>query len=288
MFMEYFHTFEPGGGPAVSISPALFVSHGAPTAALARDSYRDALAAFAKKVPPSAIMVLSAHWLTEGAVEVTAIAGNNGTIHDFSGFPDELYRMAYPAPGSEPLARIAAVLLAEKKIPAALNHARGLDHGAWVPLTIMYPESNVPVAQISIPWPSTPEMLFAMGEALRPLRARGVLLVGSGGMTHNLSLMAGVEKDAAPLKEAAAFDAWVAAKVHNRDAAELFEYLPLAPHAAAMHPTAEHLLPLFFTLGCARDDDRLETVFEGFHHAAFSMRSFAFTAARDNKGGADD
>lgn len=277
--MEYFHTFEPGAGPAISISAALFVSHGAPSTVLDRDSYYDALAAFAKKNPPSAIMVLSAHWLTGAAVEITAIAGNNGTIHDFSGFPEELYRMTYPAPGSEPLARTAADLLAAKKIPVALNHARGLDHGAWVPLMIMYPEPNVPVVQVSIPRPSTPEMLFAMGEALRPLRARGVLLIGSGGMTHNLSLLAWGTKDAEPLKEAAAFDAWVAAKVQNRDAAELFEYLPLAPHAAAMHPTPEHFLPLFFTLGCARGDDRLETVYGGFHHAALSMRSFAFTAA---------
>ncbi len=277
--MEYFHTFEPGAGPGVSISPALFISHGAPTAAWERDPYFDSLTAFGKKRPPSAVIVVSAHWLTGGTVEVTAIAGNNATIHDFSGFPDELYRMTYPAPGSESLARAAAELLAEKKIPVALNHVRGLDHGAWVPLTIMYPERNVPVVQVSMPWPSTPETLFTMGEAMRPLRARGVLLAASGGMTHNLSLLAWEAKEAAPLKEAAAFDAWVAAKVKNRDTAELFEYLPLAPHAAAMHPTAEHFMPLFFTLGCARDDDRLETVFEGFRYAALSMRSFAFTAA---------
>lgn len=282
--MEYFHSFEPGAGAAVSISPALFVSHGAPTEALERGVYYDSLAAFAKKNPPNAIMVLSAHWLTGDAVEITAIAGTNGTLHDFSGFPEELYRMQYPAPGSESLARTAAGLMAAKNIKVALNHARGLDHGAWVPLTIMWPASDVPVAQISIPWPSTPEMLFAMGEALRPLRAHGVLLVGSGGVTHNLSLLALGTKDAAPLKEAAVFDAWVAAKVQNRDAAKLFEFLPLAPHAAAMHPTAEHFLPLFFTLGCARDDDRLETVYEGFRLAALSMRSFAFTVARD-KGG---
>lgn len=277
--MEYFHAVEPGAGPAVSAAPALFVSHGAPTAVLERNGFYASLAAFGKKHRPSAIITVSAHWLTEGATEVTAIAGNNTAIHDFSGFPDELYRMEYPAPGNVPLARTVAGLLAAKKMNVALNHARGLDHGAWTPLAVMYPEHNVPVVQVSIPWPSTPEVLFTMGEALGRLRAGGALLIGSGGMTHNLSMLARGTKDAAPLKEAAEFDAWAAAKVQDRDAAELFEYLSLAPHAAAMHPTAEHFLPLFFTLGCARDDDRLETVFEGFHHAALSMRSFAFTSA---------
>lgn len=277
--MEYFHTFEPGGGSAVSAPPALFVSHGAPTVALERDSYYESLAAFAKKHSPLAIIVVSAHWLTGGAVEVTATAGNNLTIHDFFGFPDELCRMKYPAPGSEPLARAAAELLAAKNMNVSLNHMRGLDHGAWVPLTIMYPETNVPVVQVSIPWPSTPEMLFAMGGAVRPLRAQGVLLVGSGGVTHNLSLVGGKKKDAVPLKGVVAFDDWVAAKLRDRNTADLLNYPRKAPRAAAMHPTAEHFMPLFFTLGCAQDGDRLETVFEGFQYAALSMRSFAFTAA---------
>ena len=276
--MNYFHSFEPGNGPVASIPPSLFVSHGDPTTVLGRDSFCESLAAFAKKHTPTAIIVVSAHWVTGKTVEVTAIAGNNGTIHDFSGFPDELYQLKYPAPGSEPLARAVAELLTAKKIGVALNHARGLDHGVWVPLMIMYPDATVPVAQVSIPWPSTPETLFTMGEALRPLRARGVLLIGSGGMTHNLSLLAWKEKNADPLKEAAAFDAWVMAKVEDRDMAELFEYLALAPRAAFMHPTAEHFLPLFFALGGAWDDDRLEPVFEGFHHASLSMRSFAFTS----------
>ncbi len=277
--MEYFHAIEPGSGRAAAPAPALFVSHGSPAAALDRDSYYESLAAFAKKLSPAAIIVVSAHWLTSGAVEVTAIEGNSGTIHDFSGFPDELYSREYHAPGSVTLARTAADLLAAKNITVALNHARGLDHGAWVPLTIMFPEANVPVVQVSIPWPSAPEMLFTMGEALRPLRSRGVLPIGSGGMTHNLSLLEWEKKHAPAPREAAAFEEWVAAKLQDRDAAELFEYMALAPHAAAMHPTAEHFLPLFFTLGCARDGDRLETVFEGFHYAALSMRTFAFTAA---------
>lgn len=276
--MEYFHTFEPGAGLAAASAPALFVSHGAPAVLLERDGFTASLAAFGKKCRPSAIVIVSAHWLTEGAVEVTAVAGNNSIIHDFSGFPKALYGMEYPAPGSGRLARAAAELLTAKMANVALNHARGLDHGVWAPLTIMYPEANTPVVQISIPWPATPDMLYTMGEALRPLRARGVLLIGSGGMTHNLSLPVSA-KEAPPLKEAMAFDAWVAAKVRDRDAAELFEYLSLAPHAAAMHPTADHFLPFFFTLGCAHGGDRLETVFEGFHHAALSMRSFAFIAA---------
>lgn len=277
--MEYFHTFEPGAGPAAEDAPALFISHGSPTTAMERDVYYESLAAYAKKLSPAAIIVVSAHWLTGGTVEVTAIEGNSGTIHDFSGFPKDLYELKYPAPGSMALARAAADLLTAEKISVALNHARGLDHGAWVPLSIMFPAANVPVVQVSIPWPSAPEKLFAMGEALRSLRARGVLLIGSGGMTHNLSLLAWAEKNAPPMKEAEAFEAWVDAKLRNRDAAELFEYHPLAPYAAAMHPTAEHFLPLFFTLGCARGGDRLETVFEGFHYAALSMRTFAFTAA---------
>ncbi len=277
--MEYFHAFEPGSGPAVQAAPALFVSHGSPTTALDHDSYYASLSVFAQNLSPSAIVVVSAHWLTDSALEVTAIEGNCGTIHDFSGFPDELYGIEYHPRGNSALARTIVELLAQHKIASSLNYTRGLDHGAWVPLSIMFPDANVPVVEVSIPWPSDPEILFAMGEALRPLRLRKVMLIGSGGMTHNLSLLAWDQKNAPALGDAAAFDAWVAAKLQNRDAAEIFEYLLLAPHAAAMHPTAEHFLPLFFTLGCAWDGDRLATVFEGFHHAALSMRTFAFTAA---------
>ncbi len=274
--MEYFHSVEPGAGTALFPAAAMFVSHGAPTVALEEDGYHRSLREFAKKTGiPRAVVVLSSHWLTDGAFEVTAVPVNP-TIHDFSGFPKELYDIEYAAPGDQALAREIGDLLAAKKRKVLLNHARGLDHGAWVPLMIMYPDHRVPVVQISLPLPATPELLFAAGEALKPLRARGVLMLGSGSMTHNLALLSWRRKEGPPFPEAAAFDRWVAEKVKNRDAAELFEFHSLAPNASHMHPTDEHFLPLFFTLGCAGDEDRLETLYDGFHYGGLAMRSFAF------------
>ncbi len=255
--------------------PACFVSHGAPTAALDDDAYTGALAGFAREQPePAAIVVVSAHWEAHGPVRVNA-AAEPALIYDFGGFPDALYRLSYPAPGSPELAAEIGGLLGEAGIAHTEETARGWDHGVWVPLRLLYPEAAAPVVEISLPLPRTPAVVMALGAALAPLRDRGVLLFGSGGIVHNLRRLRFGEKDAPVDDWAAAFDAWVRVRLEQLDAAGLASYADAAPHAALAVPTTEHFDPLFFVLGACGDADRCSAIFEGFEYGSLSMRSFA-------------
>jgi 4,5-DOPA dioxygenase extradiol len=254
--------------------PALFVSHGSPLVALDRDEYDRALARFAEgHPPPAAIVAVSAHWETRAPVRVSS-SERPPTIHDFGGFPEELYRLAYPAPGAPELAREIVASLEEALVPATLDPARGLDHGAWVPLRFLYPDAGVPVVQVSLPRPRTAEAVFQIGRALAPLRDRGVLLFGSGGIVHNLGLVKFDDKHAPVDEWARAFDRWIAERLERLDTDALLSYEE-APHARLAVPTTEHLDPLFAVLGGARPDEGVSLVFEGFHHGNLSMRSFA-------------
>lgn len=254
---------------------ALFVSHGAPTEALADDAYTRALSAYGASRPkPRALVVVSAHWETRAPSRVTA-AEHPATIHDFHGFPPPLYALSYPAPGSPDLAREVC-----ERIPGTLPlDDRGLDHGVWTPLRFVFPKADVPVVALSQPVPRTPADILAMGRALRSLRDDGVMLFGSGGVVHNLQRVRFTEKDAPVEGWAGDFDAWVRDLLVARDEAALVDYRQRAPHAGDAVPSSEHFDPLFFTLGGARDDDRLESVYEGFHYGNLSMRCFAFETA---------
>ncbi len=192
-------------------------------------------------------MVASAHW--ETPVPTVGAAASPSTIHDFGGFPDELYRMRYAAPGAPATAREVVRQLAAAGIEATTDRDRGLDHGAWVPLCLMYPDADVPVTQLSIQPSRDPRYHHRIGEALRPLREVGVLLLGSGSITHNLR-----ELSARPAEEAPhvrQFVDWIADRGAAGDSASLLDYRRLAPHAERNHPTDEHLLPLFVVLGAA-------------------------------------
>jgi len=259
--------------------PSVFVSHGAPTVALEDDEYTRALEAFgARAKRPEAVVVVSAHWEARGPIRVH-VAARPGLIYDFGGFPRALYEMEYPAPGAPTLGDEALRLLTTAGLEAVSETARGWDHGVWVPLRRISPEAAVPVLEISLPVPRTPEMLFRMGHALGPLRSQGALILGSGGVVHNLRLLHWNEKEAPVDDWARVFDEWVAAHLGRHETDDLLRYADRAPHADLAVPTTEHFDPLFFVLGAMSEADRPSPVFTGFHYGNLSMRTVAFAAS---------
>jgi len=228
--------------------PALFVSHGAPTLPIEASPARDFLAGLGKSLGrPKAILAVSAHW-EAGEVAVSA-AERPETIHDFFGFPQELYRMAYAAPGAPDLASRVARLLGEKGIPTHVHPTRGLDHGAWVPLLLMYPDADIPVTQLTVqPSLGTLHHLH-LGEALRPLRDEGVLILGSGGATHNLREFGRHRRDAPPPAWVTGFQEWLATTIEGGKTDDFLHYRERGPDAARNHPSEEHFLPIYAAAG---------------------------------------
>jgi 4,5-DOPA dioxygenase extradiol len=190
-----------------------------------------------------------------------------------------LYRLRYPAPGSPTLARDIVRQLEAAGVGARLAPLRGLDHGAWIPLSLMLPRADVPVLQVSISSRRSPEEHFALGRALRSLRDVGTLVLGSGGATHNLALYArahGRDDDSTPPEWVEAFNAWTAGAVAARRFDDLFRYAERAPYAAQNHPTAEHYLPLFVTLGAAHDDEQGVRIHSSYDRGLLSLDAYAF------------
>jgi 4,5-DOPA dioxygenase extradiol len=259
--------------------PSLFLAHGSPTSVMDKDFAR-ALYKFASRQQKlRAIVVVSAHWQTPGAIRVTSNP-KPPLIYDFAGFPGWLYEITYPCPGDRAVAQMVAVMLERAGLEARLDPDRGLDHGAWVPLTLAFPEAQVPVIQVSLPHPSTPAMMLAMGRALALLRHEHILLIGSGGIVHNLARIHPDEDSPYPEPWAAEFDGWVRDKVGALDVDALGAYARLAPHAGAAVPTTEHFDPLLFTAGTVLPGDIVYDIYEGFRYGTLSMRSFAITGRR--------
>ncbi|HSO07922.1 MAG TPA: class III extradiol ring-cleavage dioxygenase [Pelomicrobium sp.] len=230
--------------------PTVFVSHGAPTLPLEAIPARDFLAALGEELPrPRAVLAVSAHWLADNPA--VSAAPQPETIHDFHGFPAELYQLRYPARGDTVVAERVRALLDGAGFAAAVDGGRGLDHGAWVPLMLMYPGADVPVIQLALQPSRGPAHHLRLGAALAPLRDEGVLILGSGGATHNLREFRGRAPADALEDYAAAFAHWLAQAVECGDRAALGDYRQLAPHAVRNHPTEEHLLPLHVTAGAA-------------------------------------
>ncbi len=229
--------------------PTVFVSHGAPTLPLSEAAARDFLAGYGKMLGrPSAILAVSAHW--ETAAPRLSAATQPETIHDFYGFPRALYEMRYAAPGAPELAARAAALLERAGIAAA-GEERGLDHGAWVPLLLMYPEADIPVTQLSVQTARGAAHQFKIGAALQALRDDGVLILASGSATHNLGELRMGAIDAPTVPWVGAFTDWLAAAVEDGRSDDLVDYRRRAPHAARNHPSEEHFLPFFTALGAA-------------------------------------
>jgi 4,5-DOPA dioxygenase extradiol len=258
--------------------PTLFLSHGSPMHAIEPGAAGVAWEKLGRTLPrPRAVLMVSAHWETS----VPMLTGNPKpeTIHDFGGFPPELYKLRYPAPGAPELATQAVSLLKDADITAGVDGCRGLDHGAWVPLRFIYPDADVPVAQLSVQPGLGTARHVELGRALAPLADDGVLIVGSGHATHNLRDWMSNPRRHEPMRYAAAFADWLRERLMAHDTDALIAYRERAPGAARAHPTEEHFLPLHVAWGAAGADPRVERFVEGFEAGALAMDSYLFHPA---------
>lgn len=254
--------------------PVAFITDFGPMPAVEEDDYTQALGRLGKALPrPKAILIMSGHWETDGVLAVTASAKPQ-TIYDFQGFPAEYYRVAYPAPGAPALAREAAGLLSEAGFPTSQDPDRGLDHGAWAPLSRVYPKADVPIVQLTVPAGEDPEKIMAVGRALSPLREKGVLLVGAGTLSHNLRLVHFGGKNDEPDAWAKDFDAWFRDAFARGDTAALVKYKTSAPSARLAVPTPEHFDPFFYVWGAA-EGERVNEFFHGIRYGNGILSSFA-------------
>jgi 4,5-DOPA dioxygenase extradiol len=253
--------------------PVVFVSHGAPDFALEQGGLAERLTALGRQLPrPRAVLVVSPHWMTD-APRVTGHR-QPPTIHDFRGFGPELARLRYPAPGDPALAERVVRRLGVAGWGGRIDPERGLDHGAWVPLRHLYPDADVPVVQLSLPRRLDAQRAFAFGRALSALSAEGVLVVGSGSLTHNLYEVFHGARDVA---YAHVFADWVREAVVELDFPRLTRALREAPHAERAHPTPEHFWPLLIAAGAA-GEPRSATVLEGgVRHRVLVIDAFVFS-----------
>jgi 4,5-DOPA dioxygenase extradiol len=251
----------------VPLMPALFIGHGSPMNIVEDNSYTRDLARLAAELPrPSAILVISAHWLTTESRVLAAEFPR--TIHDFLGFPEELYDMTYLAPGAPALAEETARLTGGEP-----DEEWGLDHAGWSPLSHMYPDADIPVFEMSLDVTAAPREHYELGRKLAPLRERGVLVLGSGNLVHNLMVVQW-DEDAEPYPWARDFDAKVATLLEAGDDDALVDYERLGPEADLAVPTNDHYLPMLYTLAVRTPGESLTFTHEGFQNASVSMRCF--------------
>lgn len=255
--------------------PVLFISHGAPTFALEPGVAGALLQEAGRKLPAiQAVLLISPHWMTPGLSVMTTAKPQ--TMYDFGGFDQRLNSMVYPAPGHPALAAVTAQLLESRGQHVRLDAQRGYDHGAWVPMLHLLPHADVPMFQLSMPYTLTAQGAFDLGRMLQPLSAQGVLMVGSGSITHNMNefSMQG-PGDAAYAQE---FIHWVRDKVTRGNTQALVDTAAQAPHAKRAHPTDEHYLPFLVALGAARPEAKVQVLEGGFTYGVIGMESYIWQA----------
>lgn len=254
-------------------TPVFFISHGAPTFALEPGQLGPQLHALGSQLADlKAVLVVSPHWQTQGVKVMTTAQPE--TLHDFGGFAANLYTLHYTAAGAPELANEAIRLLRGAGFAPEPDAQRGLDHGAWVPLMHLLPDASVPVFQVSLPFNLTTAQAMQLGKALAPLREQGVLIVGSGSMTHNLhDLQPPGSMQVAYARE---FATWVKTAVLAKAVNPLLHYRSEAPHAERAHPTEEHFLPLLVALGVQIDAKTVQAIDGGFTYGVLSMDSFVW------------
>lgn len=262
--------------------PSLFVPHGAPTFALRPGIAGATLARAASRLPhPRAIIVVSPHWDT--ATPTVGLAERPATIHDFWGFPAQLFRIQYPATGCREAASDIITRLAAAGFAATGDAERGLDHGAWIPLRMMFPDADVPVIPLSIQSHLGPAHHLALGQALAPLTGQGFLLIASGNLTHNLGdfRQAYLQGSEAPayVRE---FADWFWHRLKTGDIPALLDYRRQAPHAERAHPDDDHLLPFFVALGAGGNESRVKRLHAGIDDYVLAMDAFAFQPPTPN------
>ncbi|MEB0227460.1 DODA-type extradiol aromatic ring-opening family dioxygenase [Pseudomonas sp. 10S4] len=252
--------------------PSLYISHGSPMLALEPGASGPALARLAAEMPkPKAIVIVSAHWESNELL----VSGNPQpeTWHDFGGFPKALFEVQYPAPGNPQLAAEVVELLKADDLPVRIDAKRPFDHGVWVPLSLMYPQADIPVVQVSLPTRGGPALQTRVGHALASLREQGVLLIGSGSITHNLRELDWHAGPESVEPWAKAFRDWMIEKLAANDETALHDYRQQAPNAVRNHPSDEHLLPLYFARGAGGE---FGIAHQGFTMGALGMDIYRF------------
>jgi 4,5-DOPA dioxygenase extradiol len=252
-----------------------------------RSAYTDFLRGLAGQLPavPRAIVIWSAHW--ESAVQLVGSPAQYETIYDFYGFPEALYRLTYPAKGDVPLSLTVQQLLRQEGIPCETDDARGLDHGAWAPLMLMYPQADVPVVALSVHPGLAAEEQYRIGRALAPLREQGVLIVGSGGIVHNLRRLdwSGGPNGKA-MDWATQFDEWIGEQLETWNREALFDYEQRGPHAREAVPTREHFVPLLLAMGAADNEREARLLFREMQFGSLSLACWQFGEQAAEQGGA--
>jgi 4,5-DOPA dioxygenase extradiol len=255
--------------------PTLFISHGSPMHAVNAGKAGEAWATVAKQLPqPKAVLMVTAHWESN----LPMLSGNPkpSMIYDFGGFPEELYKIVYGAPGSPDIAARAQALLKDAGFTAGIDGCRGYDHGTWVPLLKMYPDADIPIVQLSVQTAMSPRHHYELGRALALLTKEGVLIVGSGHLTHNLRDWMMTRGQGPRAAYAQKFQGWVFDKLAAHDVDALTGYRREAPDAVRAHPSEEHFLPLFVALGAAGHDATPTRIYDGFEGTALAMDAYRF------------
>ena len=255
--------------------PSLYISHGSPMTALHPGKVGQRLTELAAALPrPKAIVIATAHWLAH--TPTVGGAAQPETIHDFYGFPRELFDIRYPAPGAPAVAAKVMQLLEHANLSPTLDAGRGLDHGAWVPLRLLYPQADIPVVPLSIQPGHGPAHQYTVGRALAPLREEGVLIIGSGSITHNLHDFRAGYSDEREAPYVRPFIGWVEQKLAAGDTDALLDYRRQAPYAERAHPTDEHFLPLYVALGAAGEHAGARRIDAGVDLGFLAMDIYRF------------
>ncbi len=258
-------------GPNTKRMPLLFIGHGSPMNAIDDNNFTRTLNILGSKLPkPRAILVISAHWMTEGTW-VTEMAKPK-TIHDFYGFPQELFDVQYPAPGSPETAKLIQEMTTHPKVHGD-REMWGLDHGTWSVLRHLYPQADIPVLQLSLHMAQPPEYHYKLGQELSMLRDKGILILGSGNLVHNLHQIRW-EPNAKPYDWAVEFDEWLKRKLSDRDFSAVINDFHRTKAGNLSVPTLDHYYPLHYILGAADDRDELKFEYEELQNGSISMRSF--------------
>ncbi|MFP4979055.1 DODA-type extradiol aromatic ring-opening family dioxygenase [Paenibacillus sp. CN-4] len=254
--------------------PAFFIAHGSPLLAVEDNEYTRFLERLGQDLPtPRGIVVFSAHW--DSPEQLLTVDNEHGTMHDFYGFPEELYEMSYPAPGSPELSRRIERLFKDNNLPHQPVLGRGLDHGVWVILSKLYPKADIPVVALSVDSLRSPEEQYEIGRMLSPLREEGILIIGSGGLVHNLRLLGESDR---PEEWALEFDGWIAEQLESWKLDRLFRYELEAPQARQAVPSygREHFVPLFYAMGTADTGRQAQRMIQAYQYGTLSLNCWMF------------
>ena len=257
--------------PLYEKMPVLFIGHGSPTNAIEDNDFTRSLTRYGEKLPaPKAVLVVSAHWLTRGQTKIS-VNPDPDTIYDFYGFPDEMYTLKYDAPGHPEMAR--EVIKNVQSVQVHEDHEMGLDHGAWTVLKYLFPKADIPVFQLSIDFNKPPQWHFNLAAKLKKLRKKGVMIIGSGNIVHNLRVLDWQNPDGA-FDWAVEFDEFVKAKIDARDFQALINYQDVGQAARMAVPTNDHYLPMLYSLGLTGKGEEIRHFYEQMQHGSISMRCF--------------